>query len=244
MRIVSFIPSLTETLLACGAEVVGRTRYCVHPAGAVDGIPVVGGTKDADWGAVAALGPDLVVLDREENTRSMAAACPCPSLAVHITSVGEAGPELSRLAAAAGLPALEAVAGRWSRAAARPPRPGDLATLPGMIAWWRPPGAQPRVEYLIWRRPWMAVGRGTFIFSMLERMGLADRLTPHLEKYPRIELEELDPAGTVLLFSSEPYPFARGREELLALGFSCGLIDGESYSWYGIRSLRFLEAHL
>ncbi|MDP6374701.1 MAG: helical backbone metal receptor [Pseudomonadales bacterium] len=69
MKVVSLVPSLTETLPACGVEVVGRTRYCVHPAGFVSDIAVVGGTKGVNWQKVADLAPDLVVMDKEENTR-------------------------------------------------------------------------------------------------------------------------------------------------------------------------------
>lgn len=241
MRIISLVPSLTETLVDCGAQVVGRTRYCIHPAAAVAGIPDVGGTKQVDWDRVRDLQPDLVILDREENTKEMAADCPVPYHAVHITSVGDVGPQLAGLADRMGLPALAEVAARWQAAAARPVRPRDLAELPGMIRWWRPPTTQTRAEYLIWRRPWMAIGQGTFIHSMLEQVGLGGKVVPHAEKYPQVEVVDLDPATTVLLFSSEPFPFARQEEELRSLGYACGLIDGECYSWYGTRSLRFLE---
>ena len=76
---------------------------------------------------------------------------------------------------------------------------------------------------------------------MLSRQGAGEYLQDYQEKYPTIELEGMDPQRTVLLFSSEPYPFQRYRDELIKLGFSCGLVDGEKYSWYGIRSLQFLE---
>ncbi len=241
MKIVCLVPSLTETLIECGVTVVGRTRYCLHPASVVQGIPVIGGTKRVDWSLAEPLQPDLVILDREENTREMADSCPSPHHAVHITSVQDVGDQLGQLAGLLESSSLAAVADRWERVAARPRKKRKLAELPGMLAWWRAPAGQTRVEYLIWRRPWMAIGQGTFIHSMLAQVGLAGRLIPHDEKYPEVQLADLDPVTTALLFSSEPYPFARDREDLLNLGFSCGLIDGESYSWYGTRSLRFLE---
>ena len=97
MRIVSMVPSWTETLLACGCEVVGRTRFCIHPAEARR-IPVVGGTKTIDWNRVRALAPDLLLLDQEENPRAMHDESPIESFATHITSVRDVGPELDRLA--------------------------------------------------------------------------------------------------------------------------------------------------
>ncbi|MEL1606827.1 helical backbone metal receptor, partial [Acinetobacter baumannii] len=70
-RIVSLVPSDTDTLFSLGAgdRVVGRTRYCVEPRGRVEHIPVCGGTKDVDVAAVAALSPDLVLCNKEENAR-------------------------------------------------------------------------------------------------------------------------------------------------------------------------------
>ena len=241
MRIISLVPSLTETLLLSGADVVGRSRYCIHPAPQVQAIPAVGGTKDADWSAVQRLNPDLVILDREENTREMAEQCPAPVLDLHITAVGEVAPQLQRLARATGLSRLDDLAERWTEVTARPTTPRTLTELPGVVQWWRRPTDQTGLEYLIWRNPWMAVGPETFIHSVLSHLGLGEFLSGHRQKYPEIDLQEHDPATTCLLFSSEPYPFARYRERLLESGHACALVDGEAYSWYGVRSLEFLE---
>lgn len=241
MRIISLIPSITETLIDCDADLVGRSRFCIHPGPRVAEIPSVGGTKQVDWAAMASLEPELVILDKEENTREMAKTCPYPYLVLHITRIEDVAPEFSRLAERIDSAALRRVARRWEALSGQAPRHYPLHALPGMIEWWRPPGTQATVEYLIWRNPWMAIGDGTFIHSMLSRMGV--RLIPHAEKYPEIDLAQLDPSETALLFSSEPFPFQRYRDELLELGYACGLVDGESYSWYGTRSLRFLETH-
>ena len=92
------MPSLTETLIACGVEVVGRTRFCIHPAEVVSSIPIVGGTKDVDWDLCRRLDPDLVIMDREENTRPMAESCPIAWHATHVTSVGTVASDLGSLA--------------------------------------------------------------------------------------------------------------------------------------------------
>jgi len=241
MRLISLIPSITETLIDCNANLVGRSRFCIHPEPRVREIPPVGGTKRVDWASMASLKPDLVILDKEENTREMAEGCPYPYLALHITRVEDVAPEFLRLAERIDNVALRLVAWRWEQAGQLAGKHYALQSLPGIIEWWRTPTGQVRAEYLIWRDPWMAIGEGTFIHSMLDRMGA--RLIPHAEKYPKIELADLDPRETALLFSSEPFPFQRYRDELLELGYACGLIDGESYSWYGTRSLRFLETH-
>jgi hypothetical protein len=248
MRVVSLVPSLTEALLESGVEVVGRTRFCVHPAEAVAGIPIVGGTKDADWAECAALRPDLVVMDREENTREMADACPLPWTAVHITSVESVGPELERLAREVSSCRLEELAAGWREVAEREALllpgwseiPGAWSYLPGEPD--RPDGKNfSRLEYVIWRKPWMAIGPGTFIHSMLGRVGFGEVRSKHASRYQELSEADMNRRDTFYLFSSEPYPFAEKKKLLTAMGVAGAIVDGESYSWYGPRSYRFLE---
>ncbi len=243
-RVISLIPSITETLIEAGANVVGRSRFCIQPKESIENIPAVGGTKDIDWEQLRALKPDLIILDREENTREMAESCPFPFHALHITNVLHMAPELSRLSQAIDCPPLQVMAERWEAIATKKIKLDRLESLPGMVEWWKPPTQQSRLEYLIWRKPWMAIGPDTFIHSMLCQLGASNYLLPHTEKYPTINLEALNPEETVLLFSTEPYLFAKEKDELMKLGFSCGLIDAECLSWYGVRSLRFLESIL
>lgn len=318
-RIVSLVPSWTETLLAGGANVVGRTRFCIHPADQVAAIPKVGGTKDVDWEKVTALRPDLLVLDEEENTREIAEASPVPWIATRVRAVSDCGRELRRVAAAieaadqasavtefgksaeaigatGEAPAVAAelrrIAERWERVALRswegppcaeagspgarpdgrwplharhtgparrtPPALEAWTELPGVLAWIEEPRFAPTEEwalvYLIWARPWMTVSIDTFIGSMLAAVGLGPaherglaRLGPLTDRgtaaarYPEIDLGRLDPDRTLLLLSSEPYPFGRKRDALADMHFPAVLVDGESFSWFGVRSLRFLE---
>jgi len=245
LRVVSLVPSLTETLLACGVEVVGRTRYCIHPAETVRDITVVGGTKGVNWQKVSELAPDVVVMDREENTRQMADDCPVPWVATHVTSIAAAGDDLMMLADHLGSGELETLASGWQRLAAAPDR--------AFSGWLSIPGVQSplgqssadfdSLEYMIWRDPWMAAGSQTFIGSMLKRVGLGSFLKPHPEAYPQLT-GPMPEDGTFYLFSSEPYPFARHTQELADCGFNGALVDGEFFSWFGIRSYRMLEAYL
>lgn len=241
MRVVSLVPSWTETLAACGVEVVGRTRFCVHPE--LPGVPVVGGTKDLDFAKVEALRPDLLLLDREENLPWMAEGeRPWKTYCTHVEGVGSVARELEALAGLLGNARLGALAREWGRAVAAPVRARGVGELPGLLEWLRRPAVEPeRILYLIWRDPWMGVGKGTFVHSMLEQCGLGGRLAELPGKYPKLELAGFDPASTLLLFSSEPYPFARRRAELAELPFASALVDGEAFSWFGLRSLRFLE---
>lgn len=240
MRVVSMVPSWTETLLEAGVDVVGRTRFCIHPADIVKGVPVVGGTKSWDLEKVRALAPDVVLLDREENPRELAAECPVPYVDTHVSSLETLASELDRLAALFGnerladfARELRAVLGRPRRSRFLPP-PG-LQGLLGDL----PAANTNDVVYLIWKDPWMAAGRGTFIASVLEFLGA--RLAPLPEgKYPRVGDDVLR-SGAILLFSSEPYPFEKKRRDLEATGLGGFLVDGEGYSWFGIRAINFLK---
>jgi hypothetical protein len=239
MRVVSLVPSWTETLLEAGVNVVGRTRFCLHPRERVKDIPRVGGTKDWNWPRIQALKPDLLILDQEENPKFMAEQTEIPYLATHVTSVGDLPKELERLATATQAERLRQMAEEWREVLSRPvPPPGEL---PGVIEW----GQQPthtidKIVYVIWRAPWMRVGRETFIGSVLARLNVG--LEPG--KYPEFDPKTYDPARTLLLFSSEPFPFLKHRAECAALGFAHAFVDGEKFSWFGTRSFRFLQSVL
>lgn len=247
MKVVCLVPSWTETLIEAGVNVVGRTRFCVHPADRVAAIPIVGGTKDVDWTRVVQLAPDLLVLDCEENARVMAEQAPVPVIATHVRSVRDVPPELDRLGERLSQPRLSAMAQRWRRVCQRfadDPRQPSWHGLPAVIEWLQRPGRDVnQFVYLIWKDPWKAVGRDTFIGSVLALLGFGARMLPIGDGYPTIRLEDLVPARTLLLFSSEPYPFAAQKSALATLPFSSALVDGEGYSWFGLRALRFLEEH-
>jgi hypothetical protein len=208
----------------------------------------VGGTKDIDWSKVRALEPELLLLDREENTRSMAEDSPSEVFSTHVTAVDDLAPELRRLATRLDEPALREVAGRWSSVEQARDELKRWQDLPGVIEWLRMPEDEAigPFAYLIWRDPWMGIGPGTFIASMLEAVGLPrEMLFPRAPvdgnpKYPIVEPDAL-PRNAVLLASSEPYPFHRKLDALLALDRPVAIVDGECFSWFGVRSLAFLE---
>jgi len=248
-RVASLVPSWTETLLEAGAPVVARTRFCLHPAERVAALPVLGGTKQADLERLPELGAELLVLDREENPRAFAEESPVPVVATHVRDVADLPGELRRLRQATGAAALDDMAQRWEAVVTAPPAPLPEAPdrLPGLVEWVTPP-ARPladhaHVHYLIWRGPWMRIAPGTFIASMLERVGLGDRLAPAATPYPELAADELAAPDTLLLAATEPFPFhrPRWRAELASLGVPVALVDGERYGWFGLRALRFLE---
>lgn len=242
MRVVSMVPSWTETLLHAGVEVVGRTRFCVHPE-LTQAIPVVGGTKDWKPEELARLAPDVLLLDREENVMNMAAAGPWRVHSTHVRGTEDVPRELDDLSALFGAAKLACLAEEWRTELESPVYPDEGLEIPGVLEWIRRPVMEPEVIlYLIWRGPWLAVSRNTFVGAMLSHLGFGGRI-PHFDApYPKIDLGDYDPAKTLLLFSSEPYPFRAKRQELLGLDFPAAVVDGESYSWFGLRSLRFLQS--
>lgn len=227
MKVVSFVPSLTETLIECGVDVVGRTRYCIHPTSAKE-IPVVGGTKNANWSKVYELNCDLVLFDREENTAEMAEECQLPYYATHVSDIKSLARELMTLGERLKNSALIKLARRAEAV--------DALTPPSS------PGSEKKVVYMIWKNPWMAVGPKTFIADVLAKTGR--EIFPFEEKYPVVHLDDLKDKNIEVYFSSEPYPFLREQEQLSHLGFTHRFVDGEHFSWFGIRSLRYLESIL
>lgn len=249
MRLVSMVPSWTELLLECGFNVVGRTRYCIHPKNKVDPIAIVGGTKDISWTEIEPLKPDLIIFDQEENPKRFADQCPYPWWASHIENLKDVQRDLLKLrelfeqsAPNSNLQKLDQVIVDWKAGGDRKILVREhWSNLPGLIQWIHQPEKdwQPeRVLYVIWKDPWMAVSSNTFIGSMCEK--LAIKLPKFETKYPKIDLEKYDPKSTLVLFSSEPYPFAQHLDQLKDLKFPSALINGESFSWFGVRSLNFL----
>lgn len=229
-RVVSLVPSTTETLFALGAgeAVVGVTRFCVHPAERLEGLTRVGGTKDLLLDRLLALKPDLVIGNAEENTREIFAEVEphVPLLVAFPKGVDEALHDLLRLGVVMGREAeAEALLRtiRAERAALR----AEATTRPGF-----------RYTYLIWREPWMAVNDDTFISALLAEAGGVNALAGVSPRYPTVPPEALRDGGVALL-SSEPFPFKdRHREELIASGVPperIFFVDGELCSWHGAR---------
>lgn len=243
MRVVSMVPSWTETLLRANIDVVGRTRFCIHPPQKITNIPIVGGTKEVSWDLVLDLKPDLVLLDQEENPLEMAEECPVPYLATHVSSLESLQKELVRLGEHFHNPPLLEWAVDCLDILEAPTPVWNFEKVPGFLEWVRPPSRKyENVAYMIWKKPWMSVSRETYIGSVLEKLGARVQTFPEGEKYPVVELEDL--GESFFLFSSEPFPFQKKMMELKALGVAGAVVDGECYSWFGIRSIEFLRRSL
>ena len=113
------VPSMTETLLECDVEVVGRTRFCIHPKARVKSINVVGGTKDLNWQKIKDLKADLLIVDKEENLPWMLTDAPLPVFVSHIDGLDSMPSELKRLAQILSNPKLERLGNEWQKIASQ-----------------------------------------------------------------------------------------------------------------------------
>jgi ABC-type Fe3+-hydroxamate transport system substrate-binding protein len=228
VRVVSLVPSATETLLALGVTPIACTRFCEQP-----GIPTVGGTKDPHVDEIVALAPDLVVVNDEENrledfTALQRAGLPVHSMSPH--SVADVGDAVTALAERVGAVAPEVLEpGRW-RDHVRARQPADV---------------RGRVAVLIWRRPWMLAGAATYGSSLLELLGWVNVLGPAADRYPEATLGEIAAlAPALVLLPDEPYRFkARHADEVAAAvpAARVRMVDGRDLFWWGIRTPAALE---
>ena len=218
-RVVSLVPSITEALALTRRDaVVGATDWCTHPAGL--STTRVRGTKNPDLAAIRALAPDLVVANKEENRELDIRRLRDAGVPVWVTQI-ETVPQ-----AVTSLGRLFEEALRWETP-----------------DWWHrarqlwcgplPPVTQ-RVIIAIWRDPWMAVGSSTFTGDLARRLGLENVYADHAERYPAIDVADLDAAGAdVILLPDEPYCFTPDDGPDAFTRTPTRLVSGRLLTWYG-----------
>ena len=230
-RLVSLVPSLTEWLVVAGVgeRLAGVTDWCVEPAGALEGLTRVRGTKNPDLAAIRALEPDLVVANGEENRRIDVQRLEAGGVATFVTmptTVAGAVTELRDLAAAVGdLPGAGAL-------------DAELVVAVGH-AYRNRVANRLRYACPVWRDPWMWLGRRTYAADLLGLAGGEPVLDDPATRYPKLEPAELAAREPELvLLPSEPYAFtATDAEEVGATfpGARVELVDGRALTWYGPR---------
>ncbi|MGE0634218.1 MAG: helical backbone metal receptor [Pseudobdellovibrionaceae bacterium] len=239
---MSLVPSWTETLLEAGLPVVGKTRFCNHPSGQLKTIPNVGGTKDIDWSKVQSLKPDVLLLDKEENPKEFFDQSPYPCIVTHVEDLKSMGEELKKLAMELKSPKLFSMLEdlkklEIDRSLNKKIKPG----FAGELEWIHNSDQElEKILYVIWKNPWMAASAQTFVGSTLSYLFGPIVHFAQGQKYPTVEIEQYNSPQNAIFYSSEPYPFVKKKAELPQLTAAQILVDGESFSWFGIRSIRFL----
>lgn len=240
VRIVSLVPSITELLYALdlGAQVVGRTRYCIHPQGEVARVPQVGGSKGVRLDRLRKAAPTHVIVNIDENRRQDVDAlrafvphvivthplAPTDNLALYrlLGALFDRQAQAERLCAT-----FEAELRRTLAAAS------DLPYR--------------RVLYLIWRDPWMTVSRETYISRTLSLVRWLSVPEQSAARYPEVKLSsDAIRDAELVFFSSEPFPFETGHLEKFREIADCSerrlaLIDGTMTGWYGSRAIEGLR---
>ena len=228
-RVVSLVPSLTESIaLTRPQALVAATQWCTFPP-ELD-VPRIRGTKNPDCRAIAALAPDLVIANMEENREIDVRRLRSAGLNVWVTrieSVEQALTSMSRMF-------TEALG--WDVP--------DWLAQAGLV-WAQPPTLQGvRTAAVIWRDPWMVVGSGTFAGDLLHRLGCINAFETSPQRYPTVDVGDLDGLGLdVILLPDEPYRFTSADGPEAFPRTPTALMDGRMLTWYG-PSLVAARAHL
>ncbi|WP_298479088.1 helical backbone metal receptor [uncultured Maribacter sp.] len=242
-RIISLVPSETELLVDLGLEeyIVGVTKFCVHPNNIRTTKKIVGGTKNVSFKKIAALQPNIILCNKEENTKEIVHTLE-KEYEVHVSNVKNIVDVLHLIEQYKNLFNCKEKASKITTNIK-----SELANFQKFIQ------NKPKVSvlYFIWKNPWMLAGKGTFINSLLAINNFSN-LSNTQERYPTITSEEIkQTTAQIILLSSEPFPFSNKHiSEIRKLNISSKviLVDGEYFSWYGSRLQAaftyFKELHL
>lgn len=229
-RIVSVVPSQTELLhdLGLEEEVVGITKFCIHPEKWFRTKARVGGTKQLHLQKIRELAPDLIIANKEENVEQQILEL-AGEFPVWVSDVNTLEAALQMI------DSIGILVGREEKA-----RQIVQQVKEAFARMAKPTVPKPKACYLIWKDPYMTVGSDTFIHEMLQRAGFTN-LFAAARRYPEVRIEQLKEMGCeLLLLSSEPYPFRQKHIDELQAQLPHTrilLVDGELFSWYGSRLL-------
>ena len=231
-RVISLVPSLSELIVDMNGidSLIGVTKFCVHPSELKKRATIVGGTKNINIDKIEALNPDLIIANKEENTREQIELLSSKQK-VYISDIQTFEQSIESILTFGKI--------FNKRATANSIKSRVLKNAPPKIF------NDQRVLYLIWKSPYMTVGPKTYIADILDKLGLKNAYQGH-KRYPEITVEELRNIDPDLIFlSSEPFPFT--EKHILDIQQKVPnarvlLVDGEAFSWYGSR-LGHLEGY-
>lgn len=243
-RIVSLVPSWTQTLFALGfdSEIVGVTKFCVEPAAAVASIPKIGGTKNPDIDAIVKLAPELVIANAEENRREdieQIRAAGVPVFTTYPRTVPGAVESMLRMGRALG---REAEAAAMAKEITL-----TVSGIEASLGVWSK--LRLRVFCPIWKNPWMSFNADTYAHDVLRMLGYNNIFASAGERYPATTLEaavELRP--DIVILPDEPYVFDESDiaelKPLLppALSRRVLIVSGRDLHWYGVHMVGGLKS--
>ncbi|HCN83551.1 MAG TPA: cobalamin-binding protein [Sphingobacteriaceae bacterium] len=235
LRIISLVPSQTELLFDLGLdnEIIGITKFCIHPKDKTKQKAKIGGTKALDIEKIRRLNPDLIIGNKEENEKDQieSLAKEFPVWMSDIYNLKDAIDMISEIGS---------IVGRRQQAKDLAEK---IASLFNLLP--KPLNASTRVAYFIWKNPYMVAANNTFIDHIMHLAGWKNAI--NASRYPEISAEELKKINPdVILLSSEPYPFKEKHIkefQKICPGKPIIIVDGELFSWYGSR-LQYTPSYL
>ncbi len=228
-KIISFAPAITETLFSLQLQnnIVGRTRFCIHPKGSIEKVKNVGGTKDMKIERIHEINPDLIIVEKEENTKVMVAELEqhYPVFVFEIQTFADA------------LNMIETLGSILNRTQEADALGHDIERA---FANFPKKYTGKRAAYVIWQNPYMVVGQHTYIQSLLDKLGFINPFTELEGRYPEVTAEDFKTAELdYVLLATEPFPFQEkhlATFEEMTNGAKTIIVDGEMF-WYGVKML-------
>ena len=237
-RIVSLVPSQTELLYDLGLEeqIVGITKFCVHPFHLKSIKTIVGGTKNVKFDKIKALQPDIIIANKEENTKEMVEELQtiCPIWVTDIVTIED---NLQMITDFGKLFNKRVEAQKWL---------GKISFGLNDFRQFMSDKEVQKVAYFIWANPYMVAGKDTFINELLKLNKFDNIYANREERYPEVIIQKMRIQGDpeIVFLSSEPFPFT--DEHAFELGrfthhAKTVFVDGEMFSWYGTRLLKAFD---
>lgn len=228
VRIVSLVPSQTELLYYLGITPIAQTIFCIHPSKSFKASTKIGGTKQLHIQKIIDLQPDLVIGNIEENEKSQIETLQ-KHVKVWMSDIYTFEDALQSIIFIGELVNKQKEAGLLK------------SNIEKVFEKLTNQAIHPSVLYLIWKNPYMAAGRNTFINSMLQKAGFINMVQEPISRYPELDLAAIIALQPEYIFlSSEPYPFKDKDINDLQQSLpntQLKLVDGEMFSWYGNRML-------
>ena len=234
-RIISIVPSQSELLWDLGLrkELVGITKFCIHPSEMYRSIERVGGTKKLDIDKIRQLKPDLIIGNKEENDQQQIEELR-KEFPVWMSDIYDLSDAFEMISELAGIIGKEDNAEQIIKTIKTNFSELDISKFKGK-----------KVAYFIWYNPFMAAAQNTFINHLLEKLCFINSFA-YLNRYPEVNASQIKGAAPDYIFlSSEPFPFVEKHiEELkqISPNSEVVLVDGEMFSWYGNR-LQYAPAY-
>ena len=228
MKIISLVPSITETLFDFGlttTEVIGRTKFCIHPSDLIKEVEIIGGTKNLNIAKIKSLKPDLIIANKEENEKLQVEEL-MKDFEVWVTDIATLEDNRDFIAELGIRLNKENLAEKFNK---------KINSIFNDVKSAHPK----KVAYLIWKNPYMTIGSDTFINDVLIKIGF-ENLFKTQKRYPEVSVKDLKEADFIFL-SSEPYPFQQKHIEELQRELpnkEIVLVDGEAFSWFGTHLMK------